>query len=124
MRPLLSQWQQKVLAWIGEGCPDGVMRDLTYKTTAVALQNRHLVTVSKRGGVWRAEITAAGQYYLEHGAYPEPARTPRRAGRGAPGRPFHPERQISTVVTADDRRPIKTRADIFELTTGDGRPGY
>lgn len=62
--------QLKVLQWIGDGCPDGVMSGYTYKTTAVALQNRRLVEVSKRGGGWNALITDSGRYYLEHGRFP------------------------------------------------------
>ncbi|MEU1548964.1 hypothetical protein [Nocardia sp. NPDC005745] len=42
----------------------------TYKTTANALEWRGLVSVSKKGGVWRAEATDAGRYYLEHEDYP------------------------------------------------------
>ena len=53
--------QLEVLQWIADGCPDGVMAGFTYKTTAIALQNRHLVKVSKRGG-WHAEITNDGRY--------------------------------------------------------------
>jgi hypothetical protein len=48
-----------------------MMTGFTYKTTAIALQNRRLVTVSKRGGVWRAEIVDAGRHYLTHGTYPD-----------------------------------------------------
>ena len=55
----LNLRQMEVLQWIADGCPNGVMSDFTYKTTAVALRNRHLVSVSKRGG-WHAEITAGG----------------------------------------------------------------
>jgi hypothetical protein len=32
----LNVRQVEVLKWIGEGCPDGVIKDFTYKTTAVA----------------------------------------------------------------------------------------
>jgi len=46
------------------------MKDFTYKTTAVALQGRRLVTVSRKGGVWAAVTAAAGDHYLRHGNYP------------------------------------------------------
>lgn len=62
--------QLEVLRWIADGCPDGVMEDSSYKTTAVALKNRGLADVSKGGG-WHATITEAGAHYLEHGRYPE-----------------------------------------------------
>ena len=64
--------QLEVLHWIANGCPDGVMLDSSHKTTAVALRNRGLATVSKRGG-WHAEVTNVGRHYLEHGEYPEAA---------------------------------------------------
>ena len=53
-----------------DGCPAQVMTDTTYKTTAVALQVRRLVTVSKSGGHWRAEATEAGRHFVKHEAYP------------------------------------------------------
>lgn len=47
------------------------MTDSSYKTTAVALRNRRLVTVTKRRGQWRAEATDAGRHFAEHDAYPD-----------------------------------------------------
>ena len=77
------------------------MKDFSYKTTAVALQGRRLVTVSRKGGTWRAAISETGHYYLDHGTYPDspqPAKTraapaspvpaprvPRQPARAAPG---------------------------------------
>ena len=46
------------------------MSGTTHKTTAVALQNRRLAKVSRRRGVWRAEPTDAGRYFVQHGACP------------------------------------------------------
>ena len=85
-RAPLSDWQLTVLRWIANGQPDGVMTGFTYKTTAVALQNRHLVVVSRRGGTWSAELTGAGRRYLDHGRYPDPeARDqPQRKTKPAP----------------------------------------
>lgn len=67
--------QLHVLQWIADGCPDGVMKDFTYKTTAVALQGRRLVTVTRKRGSWRAQITEAGEYYLAHGCHLDRVRT-------------------------------------------------
>jgi hypothetical protein len=74
----LNERQVQVLRWIGDGCPEGVMAGYTYKTTAIALQGRRLVVVSKRHGVWSAVLTDNGRHYLEHGTYP-PASPPRRS---------------------------------------------
>ncbi|MEY9777251.1 hypothetical protein [Arthrobacter sp. MW3 TE3886] len=65
----LKPAQVGVLRWIAAGCPDGVMEDVTYKTTAAALQNRNLVRISKPHGRWQATVLPGGQYYLEHGDY-------------------------------------------------------
>jgi hypothetical protein len=74
----LNDRQLEVLRWIGDGCPNGVIEGYSYKTTAVALGNRRLVTVSKKGGVWRAALADAGAYYLEHDTYPGAPLTARR----------------------------------------------
>jgi hypothetical protein len=62
----LNPRQQQVLAWIADGCPDGVMTDSTYKNSAMALRNRHLVKITRRGG-WRAELTQQGRDHLDRG---------------------------------------------------------
>ncbi|MEV6341325.1 hypothetical protein AB0M12_42225 [Nocardia vinacea] len=67
----INQAQLDVLRWVDGGCPDGVMTGNAYKVTARALEWRGLVVLSKRGGVWRAEVTDAGRYYVEHGRFPD-----------------------------------------------------
>jgi hypothetical protein len=66
----LNLRQLDVLRWIHDGCPEGRWSDFTYKTTAMALQSRRLVEVSKRGGSWTATILPAGHHYLANGDYP------------------------------------------------------
>lgn len=66
----LNARQLEVLNWIVEGCPEGVMTDTIHKTTAKALQRRRLAVVSKKGGLWKAEVTDAGKYFVKHGQYP------------------------------------------------------
>jgi hypothetical protein len=63
--------QLEVLQWIADGCPHGVMKDYTYKTTAIALQGRRLVTLTRKGGGWQAELTDRGDHYLRHRTYPD-----------------------------------------------------
>ena len=65
----LNARQLEVLRWITEGCPDGVMQGHAHKTSAVALQSRRLVKISRRGGVWTAQITEAGHAYLDTGRW-------------------------------------------------------
>ena len=78
-RPV-NERQLEVLRWIADGCPDGVMTDSSHRTSAVALRNRGLAKVSKRGG-WHAEATEAGRHYLEHGDYPTEESSPSKAPR-------------------------------------------
>ncbi|MBQ1076065.1 hypothetical protein KBX06_23315 [Micromonospora sp. C31] len=67
----LKEHQLLLLRRIGDGDdlsgPDGVDQRLS----ARALQNRRLVDVSRRGGVWRAQITDAGRFYLDNGIHPD-----------------------------------------------------
>ncbi|MGC5031847.1 hypothetical protein [Micromonospora sp. DT229] len=67
----LKEHQLPLLRRIGDGDdlsgPDGVDQRLS----ARALQNRRLVDVSRRGGVWRAQITDAGRFYLDNGIHPD-----------------------------------------------------
>src|SRR4051794_33175663 len=41
----LTPRQRDVLHWIGDGCPAGVMQGFTHKASAVALQDRRLVSI-------------------------------------------------------------------------------
>lgn len=59
-----NERQVEVLKWIGDGCPPREWPDFTHKTSALALQNRGLASVSKKGGVWSAQITDAGERLL------------------------------------------------------------
>lgn len=80
----LNARQMEVLRWICDGCPGGVMVGFTYKATAIALQNRRLVTVSRKRGQWRAEVTDAGRYYLEHAHHPHRPASTAKHGHSVP----------------------------------------
>ncbi|MFD5738586.1 hypothetical protein ACFXJM_11555 [Streptomyces massasporeus] len=88
------------------GAQDPGMRRSTY-----ALRDRGLVTVSRRGGGWRAEVTEAGRFYLQHGHHPEhPAH-----GRTAAGESKAPVtvakgrvRGSTTTATARGSKPATT----------------
>ena len=66
----LNARQLEVLHWIADGCRGGIMQGHAHKTSAVALQSRRLAKISRRGGVWTAQITEAGHAYLETGHFP------------------------------------------------------
>jgi excisionase family DNA binding protein len=103
----LNPQQETVLRWISNGYPDGVMEGFTYKTVAVALQNRRLVVVSRRGGVWRAEVTDAGRFYVEHGRHrprPEPAGRPGRYGVPTAAGALALLKEQEATIPREDRR--------------------
>lgn len=41
------------------------------RQSARALQHRGLLSISKKNGVWRAQLTDVGQFYLDHGHHPD-----------------------------------------------------
>ncbi|UQS26063.1 hypothetical protein L1857_26240 [Amycolatopsis thermalba] len=51
--------------------------------SANAVRDRGLITVSRRGGVWRAELTKAGRFYLDHGHHPDDPRFTSRMTTGS-----------------------------------------
>ncbi|MCX5195769.1 hypothetical protein OOK31_18025 [Streptomyces sp. NBC_00249] len=123
MKQTLSERQLAVLEWVGTGCPEGA--SATYKTSCQALQNRGLVTVARRGGVWNAVLTDAGRHYLAHGTYPAPKapvralpirRLPKAtAPRPSPGVPQQPRKtytdQLLEELEAAGGRILKSGPD-------------
>lgn len=72
----LNPNQLEVLRWAvsahSEPPPPG-----NWKASAVALKNRGLVTISRKGGQYRVTPTEAGRYFCEHGTLPPaPAKAP------------------------------------------------
>ncbi|MDG3015832.1 hypothetical protein [Speluncibacter jeojiensis] len=82
----LNPRQLETLQWIGQGCPPRSWPDSTFKTVAVALQNRRLIVISKKSGRWNASILDAGRHYLTHGTYP-PGHRKKPPGPGATNNP-------------------------------------
>jgi len=123
--------QLDVLNWVVAGCPAREWPDTTYKTVAVALQNRRLVRVSKKKGIWSVTATDAGRYFVEHGAYPaghwsedpvepksaKPARTGATPSTASPQHPAPAAavRTPASAATSRDRvtakRPVEQFAD-------------
>lgn len=87
MERQVNERQRSVLQWVRAGCPAGVWETSSYKTTCQALQNRGLVTVSRKGGQWSVALTSAGQHYLAHGTYPPRESRPHKAQAAAPQPP-------------------------------------
>lgn len=73
----LSERQATLLRRIGDGDDLSGADGVAQRTSARSLQNRGLVEVSRRNGSWRATVTDAGRFYLDHGHHPEdPDRRP------------------------------------------------
>ncbi len=87
MERQVNERQLSVLQWVGAGCPVSVGETSSYKTTCQALQNRGLVTVSKKGGQWSVTLTSAGRHYLAHSTYP-PRESRLRKTQAAPPQPL------------------------------------
>jgi len=81
-RPVNAQ-QLSVLRWIGDGCPDGVMADSSFKTSVVALGNRGLATISTAAGT-RPLRTLVVITLITGGIQALPVQSP--AVHGGPGR--------------------------------------
>lgn len=96
----LNPSQLDVLHWVGEGCPDGRWTGHSYKTTAIALSSRRLITISKKGGIWRAELLPSGRFYLDNDAYPEGHWT-------AGGRSLRPTEPAAPTIAP--RKPAQRR---------------
>ncbi|MFD5180568.1 hypothetical protein ACFWM1_32485 [Nocardia sp. NPDC058379] len=113
----ISGAQLAVLNWVAEGCPDGVMKGHTYKHSAKALEWRRLLTVSTKGGTWRAELTEAGRYYLERGRYPDGHWASKHRAR-APRRPIQQQGQAGV---SDRRQRVHVDAAVQrnEVNGGD-----
>ena len=121
----LNARQVEVLQWIADGSPDGVIEGHAFKVTAVALQNRRLVTISKKGGIWRADVTESGVHYLEHGEYPstsgqesgEPKMSARARGipRRTPTRVAGPPSPATARSEASAPRPPKPPSPTEQL---------
>lgn len=67
----LNDRQLTLLRQIGEGDDLSGADGVSHRTSARALQTRGLVDVTRKGGVWRATVTEAGLYYLEHKRHPD-----------------------------------------------------
>lgn len=67
----LNDAQFLVLQWVADGADLDNPPSETFKTSAVALRSRGVVTLDKRRGHWSIAITQAGRFYLEHGHHPD-----------------------------------------------------
>lgn len=79
----LNDVQVRVLRWIAEGCPDGVMEGTAHKISAAALRSRDLVRIKGHGKAWSARVTEEGRTYLRRLDDPSLVKIPAKDGAGA-----------------------------------------
>ena len=92
----LNDTQLLVLQWVADGADLDNPPSETFKTSAVALRSRGVVTLDKRRGHWSISITEAGRFYLEHGRHPD-------AVEPKPKKPPKPKHQLKkTQNTASE----------------------
>ncbi|WP_433530595.1 hypothetical protein ACQPYA_00085 [Micromonospora sp. CA-263727] len=94
----LKEHQLLVLRRIGDGDDLSGPNGADQRHTARALQTRRLVDISRRGGVWRAQITDAGRFYLDNGIHPD---HPDRLSAGTTA----PRQRVRTTTTAKQGKP-------------------
>jgi hypothetical protein len=106
--------QLRVLEWIADGSPDGVMTGHAYKNVAIALQGRGLITISKRQGVWQATLTARGEFYVAHHEYPDPKPASVAADTAPPEArtPPQPARVRKVAPTVDLVRRVEELGEV------------
>ncbi len=103
----LSERQLLLLRRIGDGDDLSGPEGVSSRNSARSLQGRGLVTVSRRGGAWRAAITDAGRFYLDHGHHPD---RPDERLSGNPGHSATTGHQTEPVSRGDGPAAGQTSA--------------
>lgn len=80
----LNDRQLAALRRVGAADPPITSQESGLAVTIYALRDRGLVVAPRRGGVWVAELTAAGRFYLEHGKHPDAPDAPPGRESSAP----------------------------------------
>ncbi|MCQ4200836.1 hypothetical protein M4J06_004799 [Streptomyces coelicoflavus] len=113
MERQVNERQLSVLKWVEDGCPAGVWKTSSYKTTCQALQNRGLLLVSRKSGQWSVALTSAGRHYLAHGTYPPRESRPRKNQAAAP-QPRSPRAQETPASPRKPSPPPERRVTFTE----------
>jgi hypothetical protein len=86
----LNDRQLAVLRRVGAGTDPVTAKNPELATTVRALRGRGLVTMPRQDGIWSAEITEAGQFYLDRGYHPDKPQA--TSATKPPARPAPPPR--------------------------------
>ncbi|MDF9814140.1 PE-PGRS family protein [Streptomyces sp. SPB162] len=101
----LNDRQLVLLTRIGEGVDPVTSDTPELAVTAKALKERGHIVMPKEGGKWRAEITDAGRFYLQHGHHPDRPEPAPRKSRPANPEPGQPESDRPEPTAAAQRKP-------------------
>ncbi|GEM_PF-3068168 len=104
----LNDAQLLVLQWVADGADLDNPPSETFKTSAVALRSRGVVTLDKRRGHWSIAITEAGRFYLEHGRHPDAEEpTPKKPPKPKP----EPKKAQPATAESDDSSDNEPSSD-------------
>ncbi len=112
-RSSLNAAQVQVLAWIRDGCPEGIYPDgYGHRLTARALASRGLVKISGHGDSWRAELTDKGQDWTLPTAHDRASARGGRTQKGSKPEPTRPARKnrAGTATEQADTPPARKPA--------------
>ncbi|MCX4387364.1 hypothetical protein OG777_10510 [Micromonospora peucetia] len=120
----LNERQVNLLRRIAAGDDLSTPEGAADRTSARALQTRHLLDITRKGGTWRATVTESGRFYLEHGYHPEdpayaansPTARPKSDAAGVPRqRPAAASTESTTSATM-----VLAQQLVDQLARGDG----
>lgn len=96
----LNERQLRLLKLVeaGEDLSEPEHRSLRH--SAIAVRDRGLITISRRGGARRAEITEAGRFYLENGHHPDRPDHVEEKAESVPARRRQGSRKLPTPQSA------------------------
>jgi hypothetical protein len=118
----LNDAQARVLRWIADGCPPGVMEGYAHRVSASALRSRELVRIFGKGKTWRAELTDRGRDLLERlDREPSARPTVEEVEPVAPAAQPAPASGEDSAGVAARRRLSKTEQLVADVIEAGGR---
>ncbi|MDR3359786.1 MAG: hypothetical protein LBO20_03865, partial [Bifidobacteriaceae bacterium] len=104
----LNDAQHLVLQWVADGADLDNPPSETFKTSAVALRSRGVVTLDKRRGHWSIAITEAGRFYLKHSRHTD-AEEPKPKKPAKPK--FEPKKSQAATAESDESTDNEPASD-------------
>ncbi|WP_439655936.1 hypothetical protein ACSHWB_26260 [Lentzea sp. HUAS TT2] len=102
----LTERQLDALRRVGNPDDEVSASDSSLARTIYALRDRGLVTTPRVDGVWTAQITDAGRFYLEHGHHPD------RPGRSSDVK----TKPVRSRPADQPQKPVRPQAKAVEIS--------